>query len=91
VVEAMNILGNCDVVGVGAKFLVAFPLTYHYVAGQFHQVGSFIWYYCTCVPGMRHIAWDHQPDTTLNNDSVQNTSYAIIGASVAIAGAAALL
>lgn len=70
--SVMSSIGDISVIGHAAKFGVAFPLIYHYLAG------------------VRHIAWDRNPEL-LQTDKVTQSSHVLIGSSVAISVALALL
>jgi succinate dehydrogenase/fumarate reductase cytochrome b subunit len=41
--------------------------------------------------GVRHLVWDQNPEPTLNNESVEKSSYAVIGGAAAVSVVIALL
>ncbi|KAL7553305.1 hypothetical protein ACHAWF_016578 [Thalassiosira exigua] len=59
-------------VAAGTKFVVAFPLSYHFLGG------------------LRHMVWDAKPEMLTNVD-VERASYALVGASLLMGGAAAVV
>jgi succinate dehydrogenase (ubiquinone) cytochrome b560 subunit len=58
------------------------------MVGKFAVAFPLVYHY---LGGLRHVIWDKFPETTLNNDEVEKSSYGIIGGAAVIGAIAALL